>query len=135
MEYATALFEATTIERYLGYFRRLLEGMVAGEKQRLSTIELMEERELEQVLFEWNETEAKYPKDKFIQELFEEQAEKTPHAVAVVCGDENLTLRRVEPEGQPVGAPSARVGGASGCTGGYLRGARVGTGGRSAGGA
>ena len=91
VEYATALFEATTIERYQGYFRRLLEGMVAREKQRLSTIELMEERELEQVLFEWNETEAKYPKDKFIQELFEEQVEKTPDAVAVVCGDENLT--------------------------------------------
>ena len=91
VKYATALFEATTIERYQGYFRRLLEGMVAGEKQRLSTIELMEERELEQVLFEWNETEAKYPKDKFIQDLFEEQVEKTPHAVAVVCGDEDLT--------------------------------------------
>ena len=56
-----------------------------------STIELMGERELEQVLFEWNETEAKYPKDKFIQELFEEQVEKTPDAVAVVCGDEDLT--------------------------------------------
>ena len=51
----------------------------------------MGERELEQVLFEWNETEAKYPKDKFIQELFEEQVEKTPDAVAVVCGDEDLT--------------------------------------------
>ena len=30
VEYATSLFEAKTIERYLGYFRRLLEGMVAG---------------------------------------------------------------------------------------------------------
>ena len=30
MEYATALFEAKTVERYLGYFRTLLEGMVAG---------------------------------------------------------------------------------------------------------
>ena len=91
VEYATALFEATTIERYLGYFRRLLAAMVAGEKQRLSTIELMEERELEQVLFEWNETQAKYPQDRCLHELFEEQVEKTPDAVAVVCGDENLT--------------------------------------------
>ena len=30
VEYATALFERATVERYLGYFRRLLEGMVAG---------------------------------------------------------------------------------------------------------
>ena len=91
VEYAKALFEAKTIERYLGYFRRLLAAMVAGENQRLDSFELMGERELEQVLFEWNETEAKYPKDKCIQELFEEQVEKTPDAVAVVCGDEDLT--------------------------------------------
>ncbi len=91
VEYATALFEATTIERYQGYFRRLLAGMVADENQRLNSIELMGERELEQVLFEWNETEAKYPKKNFIQELFEEQAEKTPHAVAIVYGNEDLT--------------------------------------------
>src|ERR1041385_6406996 len=91
VEYATALFEATTIERYQEYFRRLLAGMVDGEKQRLNSIELMGERELEQVLFEWNETEAKYLKKKFIQELFEEQVEKTPHAVAIVYGNEDLT--------------------------------------------
>ena len=71
--------------------RRLLEGMVAGENQRLDTIQLMGERELEQVLFEWNDTEAKYAKDKFLQELFEEQVEKTPDAVAIVYGNEDLT--------------------------------------------
>src|ERR1041385_5100638 len=91
VEYATALFAPETIKRFVGYFGRLLEGMVADENQRLDTIELMGERELEQVLFEWNETEAKYPKDKCIQELFEEQVEKIPNAVAVVCGDEDLT--------------------------------------------
>ena len=32
LEYATALFERATIERYLGYFRRLLEGMVADDE-------------------------------------------------------------------------------------------------------
>ncbi|WP_254061908.1 condensation domain-containing protein, partial [Granulicella sp. L60] len=31
IEYATSLFEPSTIERYLGYFRKLLEAMVAGE--------------------------------------------------------------------------------------------------------
>src|ERR1051326_8630967 len=61
VEYATALFEATTIERYLRYFSRLLAAMVDAENHRLDTIELLGERELEQVLFEWNETEAKYP--------------------------------------------------------------------------
>src|SRR6201998_1728372 len=92
VEYATALFEAATIERYLGYFRRLLEGMGDGEKQqRLDSIELMGERELEQVGYGWNATQAEYPQDRCLHELFEEQVKRTPNAVAVGCGDEDLT--------------------------------------------
>ena len=34
MEYATALFERETMERYLGYFRKLLEAMVAERGRR-----------------------------------------------------------------------------------------------------
>ena len=133
VEYATALFEAKTIERYLGYFRRLLAAMVTGENQRLDSIELMGERELEQVLFEWNETEAKYPKDKFIHELFEEQVEKTPHAVAVVCGDEDLTYGELNRRANQLAHHLRELGVRSGCAGGDLRGARVGDDRRSAG--
>ena len=38
LEYATALFEPTTIDRYLGYFHALLEGMVAGDAQRVDRL-------------------------------------------------------------------------------------------------
>ena len=82
-------------KRVCEYMKRAVESLVGSLEMEpgraLRTLEVLPERELEQVLFEWNETEAKYPKDKFIQELFEEQVEKTPDAVAVVCGDENLT--------------------------------------------
>src|ERR1041385_3160407 len=85
--YATALFEAETIERYLGYFRRLLAGMVADENQGLDTIELMGERELEQVLYGWNATQAEYPQDRCVHELVEEQVARTPDAVALAYED------------------------------------------------
>src|SRR5262249_28269327 len=39
----------------------------------------------------WNQTEAAYPRDKCIHELFEEQAERTPDAIAVVQGETELT--------------------------------------------
>ena len=92
----------------------------------------MGERELEQVLFEWNETEAKYPKNKFIQDLFEEQVEKTPDAVAVVCGDEDLTYGELNRRANQL-AHYLRELGVTGCAGGHLRGARVGDDRRSAG--
>ena len=91
LEYATALFEPETIERYLGYWRQLLEGMAADDSQAVDRLPLLSEAERDQVLVEWNATEAEYPAGKCVHELFEAQAEKTPEAVAVEFEDERLT--------------------------------------------
>jgi amino acid adenylation domain-containing protein len=39
----------------------------------------------------WNQTDAPYPADRCIHQLFEEQAARTPDAVAAVCEDRSLT--------------------------------------------
>ena len=51
MEYATSLFERATIERYLGYFRTLLEAMVADERQAVDDLPMLSEAERHQVLY------------------------------------------------------------------------------------
>ena len=89
--YARSLFERVTVERYLGYLKRLLEGMVADERQAIDRLPLMPEAERQQVLYEWNATEAEYPHERCVHELFEEQVEKTPDAVAVVYEDATLS--------------------------------------------
>src|SRR5215212_6743997 len=89
--YATALYERSTVERYLGYLRTLLEGMVEDDSQAADRLRLMPEVERRQVLYEWNATEAEYPREKLVQELFEAQVEKTPDAVAVVFEDATLS--------------------------------------------
>src|SRR5262249_16493136 len=91
IEYATALFEESTVERYLGYFRTLLQGMVSSSAQAVESLPLLTTREREQVLYEWNATEAEYPRDSCVQELFEQQVEQSPEAVAVAYGDEALS--------------------------------------------
>ena len=40
--------------------------------------------ERRQVLEEWNETAAAYPREQCVHELFEEQVARTPDAMAVV---------------------------------------------------
>jgi amino acid adenylation domain-containing protein len=87
VEYATALFDRGTVERWLGYWRRLLEGMAAEEDEVIDRLALLGEEERRQVLEGWNETQAEYPKERCVHELFEEQMEKTPEAVAVVFED------------------------------------------------
>ena len=95
VEYASALFEPATIERYLGYLRRLLESMVADENQQVQHISLLSESERQQVLFAWNETAAAYPGEQCVHELFEAQARRTPQTVALVYEDSRLTYREL----------------------------------------
>ena len=51
--------------------------------------------ERHQILVEWNRTEREYPRDKCLHQLFEEQVERTPDAVAVVFEADSLTYREL----------------------------------------
>jgi amino acid adenylation domain-containing protein len=90
-EYATSLFDGATIERYLRYLRAALAAMVADETQSVDRLPLLSADERRQVVEEWNATDAEYPGDVPVHALFEAQAERTPHAVAVTHGAESLT--------------------------------------------
>jgi amino acid adenylation domain-containing protein len=81
--YATELFEAETIERMLRHWKHLLEDMLVDPGRKLSELGMLSEQERKQILVEWNQTTRAYP-DCCVHELFEAQAEKTPHSVAVV---------------------------------------------------
>ena len=91
----TNLFHAETIEGMIGHFQTLLEGIVANPEQRLSELPVLTDPERHQLLVEWNDTKTDYPKDKCIHELFEEQVERTPDAIAVVYADQRLTYREL----------------------------------------
>ena len=91
VEYATALYERATIERYAGYFQSLIAGMVNGDEQVADRLEMLSKRERHELVYEWNRTAADYREDKCIHELFEEQAGKTPNAIAVVHEQACLT--------------------------------------------
>ena len=91
LEYSTDLFDEATIGRWLGYWQRLLQSMVADETQRIGELAWMPQRELDQVLKGFNQTEAAYPKEALIHELFEQQVERTPDAVAVQYEGEQLS--------------------------------------------
>ena len=88
--YNTDLFEATTIERMLGHYRQLLQGIVADPVQRVSQLPLLQANERRQLLVDWNDTRTPYPPEQSIPELFEAQVARTPQAVAVVFGQEQL---------------------------------------------
>ena len=91
IEYATSLFEPATIERYLGYFRALLQAMVADDTRKADHLPMLSAAERQQVLYEWNDTHTQYASDRCVHELFALQVEKTPQAIAVVFEQEELS--------------------------------------------
>ncbi|MES2940630.1 MAG: non-ribosomal peptide synthase/polyketide synthase, partial [Pseudomonadota bacterium] len=98
IEYATALFDAATIERHLAQYRRLLQAMVDDENRQVGRLELLDAAEREQLLVEWNATEAEYPREMCVHELFEAQILRTPAAVAVVQGEQTVTYAALDAE-------------------------------------
>jgi amino acid adenylation domain-containing protein len=89
-EYNTDLFEANTIGRMASHFERLLTAVVNAPAQRLSRLQILADEERQRLLTEWNDTAVEYPREQFVYQMFEQQAELSPDAVAVVCGDEQL---------------------------------------------
>jgi amino acid adenylation domain-containing protein len=93
--YNKDLFDASTITRMAGHFQILLEGIVSNSQQRVAQLPLLTPTEQHQLLEQWNDTQADYPHDKCIHQLFEQQVEQTPDAIAVVFENEQLTYREL----------------------------------------
>src|SRR5437660_2245334 len=87
--YNTDLFDEVTIERLIGHYLHLLDEVVRDTSQPVLAIPLLTAGEQQQ-LRDWNATEAQFPRDCCLQELFEEQVARTPQAVAVHCEDQTL---------------------------------------------
>ncbi|UCD34366.1 MAG: amino acid adenylation domain-containing protein [Nitrospiraceae bacterium] len=90
-EYNTDLFDESTIGRMSGHYEKILEGIVANPDLRLSELPLLTDPERHQLLVAWNDATTKYPRDKCIHQLFEEQVERTPDAAAVIFEERQLT--------------------------------------------
>ncbi|MEA2172453.1 MAG: hypothetical protein QOD00_45, partial [Blastocatellia bacterium] len=91
LNYNTELFEHSTIKRMVGHFQTLIESILANPDARLSDLQWLTSSETEQLVREWNETEIEYPDELCLHQLFERQAELSPHAVAVVFQDEQIS--------------------------------------------
>ncbi len=89
--YSADLFDEATISRMLGHFQTLLESIVANPEQRIANLQYLSAKERDHLLVECNNTQADYPQDLCIHQLFEMQADRTPDAVALVFGDERVT--------------------------------------------
>jgi len=95
LEYSTDLYDEGRIDRMVGHYQALLEGILANPGQSLVNLPLLTEFERQQLLHNSNRTATAFPSDRCLHEIIAEQVKRTPEAVAVVFQDKSLTCREL----------------------------------------
>lgn len=92
LNYATDLFDASTVHRWVECFKVVLRSMANDAGQSLGSLRWVSLAERRRLVETFNQTRAPYPHDKLIHELFEAQARRIPGAPAVVYQDRSLSF-------------------------------------------
>ena len=87
------LFELATLARMTEHYCALLTGIAADPTQRIADLPLLTVTEQHEMVAMWNATQADFPSDLALHQLFEAQVARTPDAVAVRFDGETLTYR------------------------------------------
>ena len=95
LHYDANLFRVEDIRRLAGQCQTLLESVVRNPEAAIGELEIVSGAERQQLLVEFNDTKTEFPEDKCIQQLFEEQVERTPDNVAVVFEGRQLTYAQL----------------------------------------
>ena len=88
--YDSDSLDRETVERYAGYFTRLVTSVSEHRAASIEQIDILGEIERRRLLVDINQTASESVAN-CIHELFEEQVTRTPEAVALVCDDLELT--------------------------------------------
>ena len=89
--YNRDLFDRWRVEQMARHYVRIVEAMIENADEAIGRLDILGHEEQRRILEEWNDTKREFVPNKCVHELFEEQVELTPDAVAVVCGEDSLT--------------------------------------------
>jgi amino acid adenylation domain-containing protein/thioester reductase-like protein len=94
-EYSSDLFTQEAISRITENFQTLLNGIVNNPETPINQLPIISAFEQQQILEKWNNTQQDYPESFCIHELLTQQVIKTPDAIAVKFGNQQLTYTQL----------------------------------------
>jgi len=95
-EYSTKLFERETIERFINYFRLILQQHTSKLANSISDIEIVTPAQKQQILYEFNSSNEDYPKNKTVIQIFKEQVEKYSNRCALSFMGNDLNYKELD---------------------------------------
>ncbi len=95
LEYCTEIFKRETMERMAAHYVNILKTIEANHEINLFEIEVLSSNERNRILYDFNKTDAEYPREKSIHTIFEEQAKRVPDNIALVFENNTMTYREL----------------------------------------
>jgi len=95
ISYATSLFHENTIESIIHHYTHLVRQLTATPQQPYAKFSLLDAEDFNKVVYDWNDTDKYFPKNKTIHELFQEQAAKTPDHTSLIYGASSLSYEEL----------------------------------------
>ena len=99
-EYYSEIFNPSTIKRFISYFIKILDEI--QENKPLKDIDIISNDE-RKLLKSFNQTDKKYPKNKTIIELFENQVKKNPKEIAILYKNSTLSYDELNQKANSLG--------------------------------
>lgn len=93
VRYYSEIFTANIAARMAGQFVQLLQGIIHNAAGKIGELPVIISAEWQQVVVGWNQTKLDYDRDKCLNELVEEQAARTPDAIAAVYQGLQISYR------------------------------------------
>jgi len=95
LEYDVHRFSRETAVRLLAHLAQIFASVADNPDETIGNLKIIPDAERHKMLVEWNATERSYPRETSLAALVEAQVERTPDAIAVVCGEQKLTYREL----------------------------------------
>lgn len=93
--YNSNAIQYDVLQRLCNHVKTLLYEILSNHDKSIHKLNILTAAEKQQIIYEWNQTETDYPRNKTVHQLFEEQVEKTPDNIAIVYENEQLTYREL----------------------------------------
>ncbi len=95
VEYRTDRFDAGTIEKMTGHYQEILRSAVQDPTEKVGKINMLSLKERQQLLYTFNNTAVKYPGNKTLVDLIEEQVKQTPDGLALTFEGHRLSYQEL----------------------------------------
>ena len=96
IEYNSLLYRQETIKRIVSHYIKLMHRALANIDLKIADISVISDEETRKLVEDFNSTQAEYPREKTIHELFRERVNQAPQNIAIQYETNRLTFKELD---------------------------------------